>query len=146
MVIRLVLRGHVRPDDVPALCAHVRVLVLLARQLGEAVECDAGAVEAPDVCAIDALARMQLTASRLGGRIVVIHATDDLRGLLDLTGLAGSLLVPDEPYASRWDGSPNEGYSRCVSRKKQMPEMRSPSSSSTCSDHGSNPPAGSGLY
>jgi hypothetical protein len=42
---------------------------------------------APDLAVVDALARWQLRARRLGGTIRLVDATDELRALLDLVGL-----------------------------------------------------------
>lgn len=41
----------------------------------------------PDLCVVDALARLQLAIARCGGRIRVHGANDDLRRLLELAGL-----------------------------------------------------------
>jgi ABC-type transporter Mla MlaB component len=47
---------------------------------------DLGRCDAYDLAAIDELARLQLTAHRLGKRIL-IRADSELAGLFDLTGL-----------------------------------------------------------
>jgi hypothetical protein len=44
---------------------------------------------AADIDLVDALARLQLTVRRLGGSTRVVDAPDDLRRLLDVTGLLG---------------------------------------------------------
>lgn len=44
---------------------------------------------APDVDFVEALARLELAARRLGLAVHVTHRCDDLAALLDLTGLAG---------------------------------------------------------
>ena len=49
-------------------------------------------------------------------------------------------------YAGRRGGNPNSGNNRAVSRKKVTPAIRSPDSSTTCSDHGSQPPPGATRY
>jgi hypothetical protein len=54
--------------------------------------CDVGAVAAPDAVTIDALARLQLTALRVGRRIGLRHASSELQELLDYFGL--SAVVP----------------------------------------------------
>lgn len=46
----------------------------------------------PDLALVGRLARLQLTARRMGCSIVVRHPTAELADLLDLTGLAGSLI------------------------------------------------------
>jgi hypothetical protein len=50
-------------------------------------------VRRPDLALVDALARMQLDARRRGGRLRLRNATDELRGLLELVGLADVLAV-----------------------------------------------------
>ncbi|MEU9159514.1 STAS domain-containing protein [Streptomyces sp. NPDC048424] len=51
-----------------------------------AVECDVGAVTAPDLAVVEALARLRLTARGRGG-FTVTGAGPPLRALLDLVGL-----------------------------------------------------------
>jgi hypothetical protein len=46
-----------------------------------------------DLALVDALARMQLAARRRGRRLRLCNASDGLRGLLDLVGLADALAV-----------------------------------------------------
>lgn len=74
------------------LCDRVRAELELGD--GGVVRCDVAAVE-PALPAVDALARMQLDARRLGGSIVLVHACRQLRELLDLVGLAGVIPVDD---------------------------------------------------
>lgn len=66
------------------LCAQVRRLIV--RPDVDVVTCDVTGV-APNLTAIDALARLQLTARRLGGRIRLRGTTPDIAGLIDLTGV-----------------------------------------------------------
>ena len=47
----------------------------------------------PDLALVDALARLQLDARRRGGRLRLRNATEELRGLLELVGLADVLAV-----------------------------------------------------
>jgi hypothetical protein len=54
--------------------------------------CDVGAL-APDAAAVDALARLQLTARRLGYEIRLRDASVDLQDLLDFVGLRNVLCV-----------------------------------------------------
>ncbi len=56
------------------------------------IVCDVGAL-APDAAAVDALARLQLTARRLGCEIRLRDASVDLQDLLDFVGLRDVLLV-----------------------------------------------------
>ena len=57
------------------------------------VACDVGALADPDVRAVDALARLQLTANRLGLEVRLRHASQGLQELLDLVGLFDVLPV-----------------------------------------------------
>lgn len=45
----------------------------------------------PDLAAVEALARLQLTALRMGGSILVQDMSTDLEELLDLVGLRDQL-------------------------------------------------------
>ena len=56
------------------------------------IVCDVGAL-APDAAAVDALARLQLTARRLGCEIRLRDASVDLQDLLDFVGLRDVLRV-----------------------------------------------------
>ena len=47
----------------------------------------------PDLAIVDALARMQLGARRRGTRLKLRNVSDELRGLLELVGLADVLAV-----------------------------------------------------
>ena len=85
--------------DIPGLCERLRVF-LAGREAGRegtAVVCDLGAVARPDMVTVEALARLQLTARRLGWRILLDRADDRLRGLLALTGLGDVLPLRGEP-------------------------------------------------
>lgn len=84
--IVLVIAGPIRRADVPALCDRLHRLLVRAGGSGP-VTCDVGALTEPDAATIDALARMQLTARRLGRRIRLRNASARLNGLLALTGL-----------------------------------------------------------
>ncbi|MGC1211181.1 MAG: STAS domain-containing protein [Micromonospora sp.] len=77
--------------DIPALCGHLAE-VLRGRD-GGVVVCDVTGVH-PDVVALDALARLSLTARRHGWRLVVRGAGAELLELADLLGLTDSLLEP----------------------------------------------------
>lgn len=91
-----VLRGPVARADIAGLCAYLTSLDAAL------VHCDVAAV-APDLVLVEALARLQLTARRLGRRVRVVGAGPHLRDLLRLTGLAG--LITGLPEAARPDGS-----------------------------------------
>ncbi|WP_229698539.1 STAS domain-containing protein [Wenjunlia tyrosinilytica] len=81
----LTLGPAITPDDVPVLCE--RLSTLLRDGGGHAVALDVGVLTAPDVSTLNALARMQLTAGRLGCTLRLRHARAELRALLALTGL-----------------------------------------------------------
>jgi ABC-type transporter Mla MlaB component len=79
------LEGPIVPRDVRWLCERVRSL-LESSGAGHVI-CDVGAVVRPDAGTVEALARMQLTARRLGGRLKLQNACGDLRELITLAGL-----------------------------------------------------------
>lgn len=81
--------GPVTRDAIPALCERARRL-LEGCDAGPVV-CDVAALAEPDVVTIDALARLQLTARRLGYRMELRRACEELEDLLTLTGLLGVL-------------------------------------------------------
>ncbi|MGH3321211.1 MAG: STAS domain-containing protein [Streptosporangiaceae bacterium] len=72
--------------DVPRLCERLRVL--LEDSDADVAICDAAALTTFDVATVDALARMQLTALRLGRSIRLRHASSELRELLAIAGLS----------------------------------------------------------
>ena len=96
----LVVGGPIPRAAVPELCE--RVQRMLCTRGADLVTCDVAALAKPDLSAIDALARLQLTARRLGRSIRLRHARADLHGLLALTGLCEELPLsgglPLEPY------------------------------------------------
>ena len=79
------IAGRIEPADIPALCERVRVA--LVASTADVVVCDVGALTAPDCVAVDALARLQLTARRLGRRLVLRDVSPDLQALLCFAGL-----------------------------------------------------------
>jgi len=52
--------------------------------------------DAADMSTVDALARLQLCAGRIGCTLWVRDAGDRLRELVDLAGLAGVVVTPGE--------------------------------------------------
>ncbi|WP_066945960.1 STAS domain-containing protein [Streptomyces lushanensis] len=85
--IVLVIAGRLTSADVPRLCEE-----LTARLYGTGaaeVICDVGGLGPPDLTAVDALARLHLTARRQGCRLRLRAADRELRLLLDLVGLLG---------------------------------------------------------
>jgi anti-anti-sigma regulatory factor len=87
--IVLDVRNPIARAAVPALCERVRVL--LAAGVVEVITCEVGGLTEPDTDAVDALARLQLTARRLGRSIRLRHPRPELRDLLGLTGLCTEL-------------------------------------------------------
>ncbi len=81
--------GSISRADVPRLCATLRAL--LAGSDAELVVCDVRALVDPDASAVDALARLQLTARRLGCRIRLRHASSELRELIAFMGLRATM-------------------------------------------------------
>lgn len=123
IVVRIA--GRVTPADVPRLCAELSAQLMGAdaadatgavpatgdiaatRATGavpatratEAI-CDVGELTHPNLAAVDALARLQLTARRLGCRVRLRNAGHELLSLLDLVGLVGLVgagLGPEPP-------------------------------------------------
>jgi hypothetical protein len=81
----LIIRGPVAWADVPALSEGVDALLRGSR--ADFVVCDVGELGAPDAVTVDVLARLQLTARRLGREVRLRHACGELRELLALIGL-----------------------------------------------------------
>jgi ABC-type transporter Mla MlaB component len=92
--IVLSLGGPLARSDLPALCAQVREL--LEASDAQLVLCDVSGLLRADAVALDALARLQLTAVRLGRRLQLRHASDELGDLLVFTGLAEACGLPLE--------------------------------------------------
>ncbi|MFJ8646343.1 STAS domain-containing protein [Streptomyces sp. NPDC093546] len=84
------LAGPLGPDDVPRLCAELAEL-LDGAAAGTPVDCDVGGVTGPGLVTVEALARLRLTAQRLGHPLAVRGAAPGLRALLRLVGLEGLL-------------------------------------------------------
>ena len=77
--------GPVARDAIPAMCERARRL-LEGCDAGP-VACDVGALAEPDAITVDALARLQLTARRVGCTVELRSACEELEDLLALTGL-----------------------------------------------------------
>jgi hypothetical protein len=60
---------------------------MIERGGGGQVRCDVGGLRVPDLRVVDELARLQLTARRLGSSICLLHARGKLVELLEFTGL-----------------------------------------------------------
>ncbi len=95
----LVVAGPIAPADLVLLCGRVRALL---QGGARDIDCDVEAVRHPDVETVEALARLQLAASRIGGRIWLLRAPPELRELITLVGLEAVLpLRGDLPVEPR---------------------------------------------
>ena len=82
------LSGRIEPEDAPGLCACVTASA--ARTDSRSLRYDVAAIEDADVGTVDVLARMALTARRLGRRVALERPRPELSELLELCGLGGS--------------------------------------------------------
>ncbi len=80
------IAGRIDPADIPALCERVRLALEVST--ARVVVCDVRALVDPDCVAVDALARLQLTVTRLGRRLVLLDVSPQLRALLCFAGLS----------------------------------------------------------
>ncbi len=87
----IVINGPLTPADAAALCDRARAE--LERSGAEVLICDVAALTHPNAGTIEALARLQLTARRLGRRVHLRHPSRELRELVDLCGLTDVLRV-----------------------------------------------------
>jgi anti-anti-sigma regulatory factor len=118
--IVLVFGGPVTADEVPSLCN--RVCGLLSTTDAELVVCDVGAVVDPDVAAVDALARLQLAATRLGRRVCVRNASPEFRALLAFMGLA-EVISLRAPLRLETRRQPEERKERVgVEEERELPD------------------------
>jgi ABC-type transporter Mla MlaB component len=85
----LVFSGTIAREDIAALCRRLHELLEITD--APTLLCDVNRVSDPDGVAVDALARFQLTARRLGREIRVVHASKELRDLIELMGLTAVL-------------------------------------------------------
>ncbi len=81
--------GPITRADIPQLCAALQAL-LEAGDV-ETVDCAVGVCVRPDAVTVDALARLQLTATRVGCRLRLCHASAELRELIGLMGLRAAM-------------------------------------------------------
>ena len=77
--------GRIDRADIPAMCDRFRED--LQRAGPDRVVCDVTALIAPDAAVVDALARLRLTARRLGLQMFLSDAPMELDVLLSLMGL-----------------------------------------------------------
>lgn len=86
--ITFAIRGPILRADLPGLCD--RVCDLLSSAGASTVYCDVAGVPA-DATSIDALARLQLAATRNGCRVRLRNASRDLLEVVALMGLSDVL-------------------------------------------------------
>jgi len=82
------IRGPIMRADLGGLCD--RVCALLHGSGASVAHCDVTGVES-DAVTVDALARLQLAAQRIGCRVRLRNASDELRDLVALMGLTDVL-------------------------------------------------------
>jgi ABC-type transporter Mla MlaB component len=107
---------------VPWLCDHVRRL--LDRSDADLVTCDVGALSDPDPTSVDALARLQLTARRMGGSIRLRHVQTKLADLLELTGLCEELPTAAPTSASTGPEAVSTGRTAGTDRDRRRSRFR----------------------
>ncbi len=90
VTISFAIRGPILRDDLPGLCD--RVCALFGRTGPQVALCDVTGI-APDAVTVDALARLQLAASRCGCQVRLRRASAELLALVDFMGLAD--VLPD---------------------------------------------------
>ena len=104
----LVIDGPVVERDVPRLGTRLRAL--LCDSDADVVVCDVRTLPA-EVASIDALARLQLTARRLGGTIALRRASSDLDRLVAFVGLAD--VLPRHAAAEEAPAPPRQATHTC---------------------------------
>jgi ABC-type transporter Mla MlaB component len=88
--VDIVLDGVIARGDIPGLCEHASSQI--RGEHGRVILCDVGGIVDPDAVAVDAVARLQLTAKRLGCELHLRGAGAELLELIALAGL--SEIVP----------------------------------------------------
>jgi ABC-type transporter Mla MlaB component len=83
--IAFTIHGPIERSDLPGLCD--RVCALLREARPEVAYCEVGGID-PDAVTVEALARLQLAAQRRGCQVRLRGASDELRALVALMGLA----------------------------------------------------------
>ena len=108
----LVISGPLTSADAAALCERARRE--LERTGAEVLVCDVAALHRPDAGTIEALARLQLTARRLGCQMRLRHPSPELGELLALFGLDDVLRV--EPVRQPEQREQSRGVEERVQR------------------------------
>lgn len=81
--------GPIDRIDIPGLCEYAREL--LREGDFNRLVCDVARAPNPDAVMVDALARLQLTARRVGGDMRLAHAPPELLDLLGFMGLSEAI-------------------------------------------------------
>ncbi|MFD6426169.1 STAS domain-containing protein [Streptomyces sp. NPDC060198] len=94
--VTLVVTGRITRARVPELCAELERLLAVPGRAAAPAECDLAGVVRPDLTAVEAVARLSLTARRAGGGTLRLRdVPPELRTLLDLVGLTDLAGFPD---------------------------------------------------
>jgi STAS domain len=83
------IRGPLGPSDLPGLCGRLRAALVTTP--AEVALCDVDELVEPDLLTVDALARLELAARRMGSGVRLRDAPPELRGLLAFLGLDGAV-------------------------------------------------------
>jgi ABC-type transporter Mla MlaB component len=94
----LLVTGPIARSQLPKLCERVRSLLEGSR--AELIVCDVGPMEPPDAETVEAMARLQLTALRLGRRVRFVDASGELKDLLAFSGLTEVVPCDELPLES----------------------------------------------
>ena len=92
--VAFAVRGPISRSDLPGLCD--RVCAVLRHGGAPLALCDVATV-GPDAVTIDALARLQLAARRLGCQVQLLNASPELVELVMFMGLEDVLPARDQP-------------------------------------------------
>ena len=92
----LLVTGPIPRRTLPRLCERVREV--LRASGAEMIVCDVGAMDPPDGETVDTLARLQLTALRMGRRVRFLDASGTLRDLVTFSGLADVVPCDEVPF------------------------------------------------
>ena len=96
--VAFAVAGPIARADLPAICRDIAAL--LEATGADVALCDVEALSA-DAVAVDALARIQLAARRMGRDVALRHVAEDLRDLLTFVGLAGALRIEPRGQAEQ---------------------------------------------
>ena len=86
--VTFAIDGPIARADLPGLCD--RVCALLEQSGAGVVLCDVSRVDV-DAVTVDALARLQLATRRHGCKVLLRHASDELRDIVAFMGLSDVL-------------------------------------------------------